>query len=330
MRRRPRTDWYALRSAVEEALRRRASFPPSTRIAGRVRVLDAGLNHENFAFGVEADEPLPPCAEGFILRRLLHHPGDDEGSLDRLRTEVETLQALESLPHDFDTPRFACFVPEPAGVTRAFIESAVTGVPLSLLTNSADGRCAAIDAIAQVAAGVHRLPVASFPFLPGHADAAAHLASELEALDDGLLRAEPEAGAAMEWIGARRSNNRPAVLLHGDLMPQNVLMGLGTERLGVVDWEYAKRGDPAYDFAIVTCGSRKPLGVSGGLSRLVAAYRAAGGAAIEPADVAVWEALLALRWLRDAIRDTSERRHDGQGPEFYRNQLRAILRRVPR
>lgn len=66
MRRRVRTDWHAVRSAVEEALRGCAPFPAWTRIAGRGRFLDAGLNHENFAFAGETDEPLSH-ADAFVF-----------------------------------------------------------------------------------------------------------------------------------------------------------------------------------------------------------------------------------------------------------------------
>ena len=50
------------------------------------------------------------------------------------------------------------------------------------------------------------------------------------------------------------------MLLHGDLLPLNLLWGRETDELGVVDWESARIGDPAYDLAIVTRGHAKPFG----------------------------------------------------------------------
>jgi aminoglycoside phosphotransferase (APT) family kinase protein len=326
MRRRARTDWDTLRLLVERALRRCGEFPASTRIAGRVRFLDAGLNHDNFVFGVEADDPLPH-AEPFVFRRLLPRHGESEAPINRLHTEAETLRVLKKLSPDFDAPRFICFVAEPDGAIRGFIETALEGVPLRLLKNDADHRTMAIEAIGRVAAGVHRLTTAPFMFLPGHDDAEAHVDAQIAAFESRFLRDDPEAVHVMRWIGEHRSRSRPAALLHGDLLPQNLLIGLGSGRPGVIDWEYAQRGDPAYDLAIVTRGNRKLLGINSGLRRLLQAYLAAGGVPIEPPDVVVWELLLVLRWLYDALRDGE--RHGGASPESHRNQLRAILRRAP-
>lgn len=159
-----------------------------------------------------------------------------------------------------------------------------------------------------------------------HADAGAHLAAKQTFLGERFLREDPNAVDAFAWIRAHQPTEHPAVLLHGDLLPQNILIGLVSQRSGVVDWEYARVGDPAYDLAIVTRGNRKLLGIDRGLHRLLVAYREAEGAPIEPEDVVVWELLLVLRWLYKAQQDERY----GQSPEFYRNQLRAILRRTQR
>jgi hypothetical protein len=41
-------------------------FPRSTRVAGCVQFLDAGLNDENFIFHLEAQERLPDEATSFL------------------------------------------------------------------------------------------------------------------------------------------------------------------------------------------------------------------------------------------------------------------------
>lgn len=327
MRRRARTDWDTLRRLVERGLRQCGEFPASTRVVGRVRFLDAGLNHDNFVFGVEADDPVPDAGV-LVFRRQRPGSGARGTPVDRLHAEAETLRALAVLPRDFDTPRFICFVPEPDGATRGFVETALEGVPLRMLKKDAADCTTAIAAIGRVAAGVHRLNTAAFAFLPGHGDADAHVDAQIAAFDSCFLRDDPEAVPVMRWIGAHRSRGRPAALLHGDLLPQNLLLGLGDRRPGVVDWEDAQRGDPAYDLAIVTRGNRKLLGLDQGRHRLMDAYRAAGGAAVEATDVVVWELLLTLRWLYEAARDSQRRGH--ASPESYRNQLRAILRRAPK
>jgi hypothetical protein len=69
-----------------------------------------------------------------------------------------------------------------------------------------------------------------------------------------------------------------------------------------LDWECAQIGDRAYDLdlAIVTRGIRKPLGVPGGLHRLVQFYNQVAEHKISPNAVVVHEALLHLNWLAEA------------------------------
>ncbi len=338
----PRIDWYALRSGVELALRK-SGLPPSTRVDGRIISLESGANHDNFILKLRGDEPSALLDERLLLRRI-RSPANcsryDETPAARLQKEAETLRALQELACPFDSPRFVCFVEDDDGFARAFIETIVAGTPLELLKRLDRDRHPrarmAIPAIARAAAAIHRLPVERFPFLRQHADADAHVADELSRLLEepvaggAALRHDPVALAALAWIDEHRPKQRPAAVLHGDLLPQNLLLSLETNRLSVVDWEYAQIGDPAYDLAIVTRGNRKPLGVEHGLRRLRDAYREAGGADVEPADVMVWEMLLVLSWLRDALQIHCSERHSGQPPEYYRNQLYGLLRRAPR
>ena len=91
----------------------------------------------------------------------------------------------------------------------------------------------------------------------------------------------------------------------------------------MIDWEYAMRGDPAYDLAIVTRGVRRPFQVDGGLHRLLEAYVAAGGPPLTTADVHFHELCLAAGWYREALA--------GKGahpPDQERQRLRGILKRA--
>lgn len=328
MGRQPSTNWHELKPAVASALRLHKLFPQSTQVAGRVEFLNAGLSHENLVFSVEADEPLPPGCDTLVLRRLRVCARGSSAALARLQSEAETSRALATVAPSLDAPRFVCFVHDADGVARGFIETAVEGIPLQWRTGNADKTRAKIDTIGRVAADVHRLPTGPFAFLPTQANAADHLSAELTVVGERCPRSDPAVADAIAWIRTHRSDGRPAVLLHGDLMPQNLLLDFDAHRPGVVDWEYARIGDPAYDLAIVTRGNRKLLGVSRGLRHLLAAYRAAGGALLESEDVVVWELLLVLRWLSEALAATRDGRSTGQTPAFYRDQLRAILRRA--
>ena len=328
MGRYPRSDWRSLKAGVERSLLLSGAFPPSTRISGRVKFLRAGLNHGNFVFRPLADEPLPSQAGCLVLRRIRSDPSGCATAVARLQAEAQTLRALDALPRGFATPRFICFVADSDGVARAFIETAVVGWPLRFSNGGGEQSRMAIAAIGRAAASVHRLPVSHLQFLRSHADANAHRTAELSGLDADFLTHDKDAAAAIAWVRDHRPKPRRAVVLHGDWRPQNVLLDLETRRLGVIDWEYAKIGDPAYDLAIVTRGNRKLLGIAWGLRRLVGAYLEAGGAAIELTDIVIWELLLALRWLRRSLQYERDGQRGGQPSANYRNLLRAILRRA--
>lgn len=326
--RRPWTDWRGLAAAVERSLRQCGCFPPTVRIDGRLRYLDAGLNHENYAFEVVADEPLPPDTGSFVLRRIRRNALDGLAAPARLQCEAQVLRALETLQPEFIAPKFVCPVDDADGDSRAFVETALRGLPLDAMKDGGTQSRNAIEAIARTAAGIHRLPVANFGFLPNHADADAHVRAGIASLDEHFIVHDKDAATAVAWIEEHRPAKRDAVMLHGDLLPQNLLLIPGSHRLAVLDWEYAMIGDAAYDLSIVTRGKRKLLGIGRGVQRLVEAYRATGGAAIEPTDVIAWELQLALGWLYEAMEKARAGDSSGQPPAFYRDQLRAILRRA--
>jgi aminoglycoside phosphotransferase (APT) family kinase protein len=107
----------------------------------------------------------------------------------------------------------------------------------------------------------------------------------------------PIANVVREWIRAHVVK-RPAVVLHGDLLPQNVFWDFhGKERFSVIDWECARKGDPAFDLAVVTRGAREPLKERGGRQRFLARYNELSGAELPMSAVQIHELILQLMWL---------------------------------
>jgi hypothetical protein len=98
--------------------------------------------------------------------------------------------------------------------------------------------------------------------------------------------------------------------------------------VGVVDWEMAQVGDPAYDLAIVSRGNWKVLGVKEGLRVLLGEYLKSGGKPISLTNVQVHELLMVLNWLEESWREYQKPSPSGQGPDFYETQLRSLYRRV--
>lgn len=330
-RRCARVNWSAWQHEIETALRRCGDFPDSVKVDGRLE-RRYGLNHENFFFRIRADEPLGEAGDVlYMLRAIGHECPDDsrDDAWERLETEAGTLRALagHDLGFDVDVPRFVCYTADQPE-RRGFIETGISAIPLEFLRKFPARRGYLIEAIARVAAAIHSLPTEAFDFLPSHADSAAHVRAELADLSDEFLDDNPVAAEAAAWIRDHLPDNRPAAVLHGDLLPQNILYDDVNGHLGVVDWEYAKIGDPAYDLAIVTRGNRKLFGADGGKARLINDYRRAGGAEVTPADVMIHEMLMVLGWMLDATERRAKGDCQGHGPEQHALQLGAMLRRA--
>ena len=61
-----------------------------------------------------------------------------------------------------------------------------------------------------------------------------------------VLRAEPAVEEALRWFRANRPTVPETTLVHGDFRIGNMLVD-GDELTGVLDWEFARAGDPLYD-----------------------------------------------------------------------------------
>ena len=113
------------------------------------------------------------------------------------------------------------------------------------------------------------------------ADIGAAYESELARQADAYRRCwrHPGIDIGMRWLAAHRPfcGDRP-VICHGDFRPANVLWTAPGVIGGIIDWERAWVGDPLCDVAF-----SRHLGGWGAIEgEAVDAYRAAGGADIEP------------------------------------------------
>jgi len=190
-----------------------------------------------------------------------------------------------------------------------------------------------LEHVAQVAADVHRLEIDNFPHLQGHHDRRRHVSSNLAELDDALFEQFATANHVREWIMAHMPDAEGGTVLHGDLLPQNLLRELPgqdreEQRLGVIDWEMAQIGDPAYDLAIVSRGDRRVQRVGNGLNVLVDHYLECGGQPISVTDVRRHELLLVLHWLEESWREYQKPSPSGHGPDYYEAKLRTLFQRV--
>jgi aminoglycoside phosphotransferase (APT) family kinase protein len=156
--------------------------------------------------------------------------------------------------------------------------------------------------------------------MPGFGTRRDHALASLSVFEG---RPEPLLWDIHAWALENLPPAEPSVLLHGDLLGQNILIA-PEEPLGLIDWERAELGDPAYDLSIVTRGVRRPFQIDGGLDRLLEAY-AARSSEIKREHVHLYELCMIARWYVEALRPERERGHP---PEHYLSQLSGVFRRV--
>jgi len=133
---------------------------------------------------------------------------------------------------------------------------------------------------------------------------------------------DTEAKPAREWTAHHLPEDRAAVLVHGDLLGQNILV-FPDRRPAVIDWEFSRMGDPAFDLAIVTRGVRRPFQMARGLDRLLDAYAAAGGDPIQRTEMQFYEICLAAQWYREAFQERGS-----EPPDQALAKLKGILHRA--
>lgn len=120
--------------------------------------------------------------------------------------------------------------------------------------------------------------------------------SAYEMLDDP----HPVFDLALRWLAERRPPSRARRIVHGDFRMGNLLLS-PDGIVAVLDWELAHLGDPAEDLGWLVARAwrfrgRGEVGGLGTREELLAAYTAAGGAAVSADELRWWEVLATLRW----------------------------------
>lgn len=319
-RRRVGTDWSGLCRLIESNLRGQPGVGNNVRVEDRLQANYDGLCHDNYFFSAGGQDLILRLTKRYRSLRTAQE------SMELLPREAETLRRLANCRLPFPVPRLVCMTADDRGKAIGLIETCLEGAPLSRFEGGVHGR-SRLEIIAGVAAAVHQLPTAEFAHLPAHPDSASHVQADLDALSPSLFAEWPVAADARDWITAHLAN-RPATVLHGDLLPQNLLWDFHNDgRISVIDWENARIGDPAYDLSIVTRGARQPLQESGGFARLLAVYNEATGASLPARAVQIHELLMQLRWLDDAAGAEAAGTLEGHGPEQHAQKIQSMLRR---
>jgi aminoglycoside phosphotransferase (APT) family kinase protein len=220
-----------------------------------------------------------------------------------------------------------------------FIETFLPGA--SMGKYSPVGGRTILQAIASAGAATHQLEPQDFDHLPSYANRREHVVSMLSQITENTLEQFPETRQAKARIENHLPPEVPCSVLHGDLLPQNLLVIFDFEsptsmphsaedgkllpsQIGVVDWQTAKIGSPAYDLAIVTRGKRKIGKGMGGRGALLNTYLNAGGQATKENEIINFELLLFMNWIQDALLGDP----DTSPPEHHAQMLAGFLKRL--
>ena len=319
-RRRVATDWSGLCRLIESNLRGQPGFGKDVRVEDRLEANYDGLCHDNYFFTAGGQDLILRLAKRFRSLRTAQE------SMELLPREAETLRRLANCRLPYPVPRLVCMTADDRGKAIGLIETCLDGAPMSQFKGGVNDR-SRLEIIAVVAAAVHQLPKSEFAHLPAHPDSASHVRADLDTLSPLVFEVWPVAVDARDWITAHLVNC-PATVLHGDLLPQNLLWDFCNEgRISVIDWESARIGDPAYDLSIVARGAKQPLQESGGFQRLLAVYNEAAGASLPASAVHIHELLMHLRWLDETTQAEAAGKLEGHGPEQYAQKIQTMLRR---
>ncbi len=276
-----------------------ATGDTSLRIA-RAERLSGGAIQQNWALEVETGGAL----QRWVLRTdsaavlAVSHPRAAEYAL---------LRAAHAEGVTVPEPLLLC---EDAGITGApfFVmrraEGMAQGHRVVKDETLGGGREALAGAIGRELARIHRIrpPRADLPFLrTAPLDAGRAATAAMRARLDAAGTPRP----VIEW-GLRTAERTapppvPPVLVHNDFRTGNLMLD-GGGVTAVLDWEFAAWGDPATDLGwfCARCwrfgNVAQEAGGIGPRAAFYAGYVAEGGVLPDPARIAWWELMAAIRW----------------------------------
>ncbi len=164
------------------------------------------------------------------------------------------------------------------------------------------------EQMAEQLARVHAIPPARLPFLP-RGELLARLTAELDAIGEP----HPALEYGLAWCRERLPRGREAVVLHGDFRVGNLAVDERAGLVAVLDWEFARVGDPVEDLAwpLVRAwrfgADERRLGGVGDVEPYLARYRELTGRDVSLEELDAWEVLGNVKWGVGAL--SQARRH---------------------
>jgi len=278
--------------------------------SGRARViackpLAGGASREMFAVDVSIEGGPHAGAHALVLRRDLGGRIYEQ-SLERV-DEFRVILAARSAGVLVPAARWLSEDPEVLGVPfflQDRIEGETIGRRIVKEPLLADARANLPAQMARELAKIHRIDTTPLAFLPrppaGISAAVADVASLYGALDR-FGEPHPAIELALAWLAKNAPSAAELTFVHGDFRIGNVMVG-PDGLVGVLDWEFARIGDPIEDVAWPLVRSwrfgvdAREVGGVGDRAPYVAAYEEASGRRVDPAHVRFWEIMGNVKW----------------------------------
>jgi len=288
-------DTKALAAAICEAAA--LAGWPGARVDA-VKRLSGGASKESWAFDLVASDGV---VHPMVLRRQPAELRFTYTGVDSLADEAALLRAARA--NGVPAPAVHFELPPGSGAGEGYamarIAGETVGVRILKSPELADARKTMARRCGEVLARIHAIPLDGLPRL---ASRSAH--EELAALaarHRATGQDRPVFEFALRWLAANLPEDGCRTLVHGDFRNGNIVVGPDGLR-AVLDWEMARIGPPLSDLGWICVTSwryqnpEKPVGGFGGREEMLAGYAAAGGAAINPADLHAWEVFQTLFW----------------------------------
>ncbi len=272
------------------ALLRRAGYDATVE---RVTPLSGGASSATFAVDAVRDGAAWP---------LIFQRGEGAtGMAKRAQADLQQIAGAHGVP----VAAVIAIAGADDGLGDGFVMARVDGEALAPRWLKGDAFAAARTAMtAQCGASlarIHAIPLAAVAHLPLTGGSTSEQCAALFALYRGFGVDEPAFDLAFAWVAARLGDAPARVMCHGDFRSGNFIVD-AAGLAAVLDWELAHLGDHHADLGWLCVNAWRfghwqcAVGGFGERAALYAAYEAAGGAAVDPAEAHVWEVYGTLRW----------------------------------
>jgi aminoglycoside phosphotransferase (APT) family kinase protein len=281
-----------------------------------VRPLAGGASREMFAVDVAVEGGPEPGTHALVLRRDL---GGRIYALSLERAgEYEVIARAHAAGVKVPRVRWLCTDPAVLGAPFFFqdrLEGETIGRRIVKEAALADARAALPEQMAVELAKIHALDVTGLDFLPRPPPNTSAAVNDVTYLFAELDKAEdphPALELVLRWLARSAPQATETTFVHGDFRIGNVMVGPDGLR-GVLDWEFARLGDPIEDLAWPLVRSWRfgvdalEMGGVGERRPYLEAYARASGRRVDPLHVRYWEVMGTVKWAVACI--AQARRH---------------------